>query len=136
MVAIRLSRFGKKSHPTFRVIISDSKKDTVGKYLEQVGTYNPHANPAAVEFNADRIKYWLSVGAQPSATVHNLLVEKGIIQTPKVMVSKGKAKPVEAGATPSAQPASEAPKAEPAPKAEEKPVAPAAEATPPTEPAA
>jgi small subunit ribosomal protein S16 len=133
MVAIRLSRYGKKNHPTFRVIVSDRQKDTLGKYLEQVGTYNPHANPATVEFNTERINYWLSVGAQPSGTVHNLLVDKGIIQAPKKVLNKAKAEPVaEAPAAPKAEaapaekpaeaaPAAEAPKAETAP-AEEKPV--------------
>lgn len=108
MVAIRLSRFGKKSHPTFRVVVSDRQKDTVGKYLEQVGTYNPHSAPAVVEFNIDRVQYWLSVGAQPSATVHNLLVEKGVIQAPKVVVSKAKKVEVPAETAPAAEKPAEA----------------------------
>jgi len=83
MVAIRLSRIGKKNHPTFRVIVSDKKKDTHGTALEIVGTVNPHTSPATVVLNADRIKHWLSVGAQPSDTVHNLLVEHGVIPGPK-----------------------------------------------------
>lgn len=122
MVVIRLARYGKKNHPTFRVIVSDRQKDTQGPYLEQVGTYNPHANPATVEFNAERIKYWIGVGAQPSDTVHNLLVEKGLIAGEKRVLAKAKAKPAAEGevapaaaATPAAETPAEAEKpAEPA----------------------
>ena len=91
MVVIRLSRVGKKNHPTFRIIVSDKQKDTVGSYLELLGSYDPHATPTRIELNAERTKYWLSVGAQPSDSVHNLLVEKGIITTPKRVVAKAKA---------------------------------------------
>ena len=118
MVAIRLSRFGKKSHPTFRVVVSDKQKDTLGKYLEQVGTYDPHAKPANVQFNVERVKHWLSMGAQPSGTVHNLLVEQGVLQAPKKVLNKAKA-------VPAAEAPAEAPKAEAAP-AEKAPETPAA----------
>ncbi|MBI2984021.1 MAG: 30S ribosomal protein S16 [Candidatus Kerfeldbacteria bacterium] len=104
MVVIRLARFGKKNHATFRVIVSDKRKDTHGTYLEQVGTYNPQTNPATVEFDSERVKYWLSVGAQPSPTVHNLLVERGLMNVPKLVVARAKKKPAEATATPSAAP--------------------------------
>lgn len=107
MVVLRLSRVGKKNHPTFRIIASDKQKDTVGSYLELLGSYDPHATPMRIELNADRVNYWLSVGAQPSDTVHNLLVEKGIISAPKRVVAK--AAPV------AAEPAPETPAAEPAP---------------------
>ena len=90
MVVLRLSRVGKKSHPTFRIIASDKQKDTIGSYLELLGSYDPHATPMKVEVNAERVKYWLSVGAQPSDTVHNLLVEKGVITGAKKVVAKGK----------------------------------------------
>lgn len=90
MVVLRLNRVGKKSHPTFRVIVSDKRKDTHGTYLEQVGVYDPHPTPSRLEFNVERVRYWLSVGAKPSATVHNLLVEKGVLAEPKVVVAKAK----------------------------------------------
>ncbi len=102
MVVLRLNRVGKKSHPTFRVIVSDKRKDTHGTYLEQVGTYDPHQTPSRIEFQVERVRYWLSVGAQPSATVHNLLVAKGILTTPKVVVAKVKKAEVAAAATPAA----------------------------------
>lgn len=102
MVSIRLSRQGKKSHATYRFIVSDKRKDTVGTYIELLGTYDPHATPTKIKLNADRVKYWLSVGAQPSDTVHNLLVEKGILSGSKRTLVKVKATPVE---TPAAAPA-------------------------------
>lgn len=83
MVVLRLSRLGKKNHATFRIIASDKRKDTVGTYLELLGTYDPHRTPTMIELKEDRVKYWLSVGAQPSDTVHNLLVEKGLITADK-----------------------------------------------------
>lgn len=98
MVVIRLSRVGKKSHPTFRIIASDKQKDTVGSYLELLGSYDPHATPTGIELKADRIKYWLSVGARPSDTVHNLLVEKGVIEGAKKVIAKAKKVEVEAPA--------------------------------------
>lgn len=91
MVVIRLSRVGKKNHPTFRIIVSDKHKDTVGNYLELLGSYDPHATPTKIEINAERAKHWLSVGAQPSDSVHNLFVEKGIIASPKRVIAKAKA---------------------------------------------
>lgn len=106
MVVLRLNRVGKKNHATFRLIVSDKRKDTLGTYLEQVGVYNPHQQPATLELNADRVKYWLSVGAQPSDTVHNLLVEKGFINGTKKIVAKAKA-----AVTPAAAPAAPAPAA-------------------------
>lgn len=119
MVAIRLARFGKKNHPTFRVVVSDKRKDTLGTYVEQVGTYNPHTNPPTLEFKTERVSYWLSVGAQPSPTVHNLLVEKGLLKTPKVVVAKAKKsdQPVVEQTTPAPAAPAEEPKAE-SPKAE------------------
>src|SRR5687768_16056437 len=110
MVVIRLARFGKKNHPTFRVIVSDKRKDTKWAYLEQVGTYNPHTQPATLDLKAERVQHWLSVGAQPSDTIHNLLVEKGLLQTPKRVIAKAKAEPV-------AEAPAEAPKAEATPEA-------------------
>ncbi len=104
MVVLRLTRVGKKNHSTFRIIASDKRKDTLGTYLELLGSYDPHATPNRIEVNADRVKYWLSVGAQPSDSVHNLLVEKGIISSPKKVIAKAPAAaPVEAEAAPATE---------------------------------
>ena len=88
MLIIRLSRIGKKKHPTFRLIISEKTKDTKGDYLELLGSYNPHTNKADIK--ADRVKYWLEKGAKTSATVNNLLVNNKVIEGEKVKVFKPK----------------------------------------------
>jgi small subunit ribosomal protein S16 len=111
MVAIRLSRVGKKNHTTFRIVVSDRRKDTVGKYLELLGTCDPHQNPAKVEVNVERAKHWLSVGAKPSDTVYNLFVDQGIISGDKLAIKRAKTvkeEPAPVGtpeATPAAAPA-------------------------------
>jgi len=84
MLKIRLSRFGSRNNPTYRLIINEHAKDTYGYALEYLGLYNPKAEPKITQLKEDRIKYWLSQGAQPSPTVHNLLVEQGIIEGKKV----------------------------------------------------
>ena len=85
MLIIRLSRVGKKKHPTFRLVISEKTKDLYGDYLELLGNYDPHANRANLK--VDRIKYWLSKGAQASGTVHNLLVDQKVISAEKIKVA-------------------------------------------------
>ncbi|KKS52985.1 MAG: 30S ribosomal protein S16 [Parcubacteria group bacterium GW2011_GWA2_42_28] len=88
MLAIKLARFGKKKQPTYRMIVLPKTKDPKGDYIENVGIYNPRSTPKTIELKADRIKYWISVGAQPTDTVHNLLVSRGIIESKKRNVSK------------------------------------------------
>ncbi len=90
MLMIRLRRVGKKNQPMYRVIISEKGRDTQGKYLELLGTYNPRTQPVTVNLNSERITYWMSKGAQASPTVHNLLVDQKILTT---KVKNGKSKP-------------------------------------------
>jgi len=126
MLIIRLSRVGKKKQASFKVIISEKAKDTLGTYLELLGHYNPHTNKA--ELKADRIKYWLGKGAQTSGTVHNLLVDQKIIIGEKIKVANIKKKK-EGEKTEAA-----APKTGSAPALEKKeePAAPAGEKSSPT----
>ena len=77
MLIIRLSRKGKNKEPYFRLIISEKTKDTVGDFLESLGFYDPKKK--VLKINEERIKYWLSKGAQASATVKNLLINKGVM---------------------------------------------------------
>ncbi len=85
MLTIRLSRVGSKNDSSFRVIVVDSKrKPQPGKYLEMVGSYDPRVNRANLK--ADRIKHWMSHGAQVSDTVHNLLVSQKIIDAKKINI--------------------------------------------------
>lgn len=89
MLSIRLSRVGKKHQPSYRLIVVDRRKDPWGSYLENLGTYNPIAKPKIVNFKTDRIKYWLGVGAQPSPTVWNLLVDQKIVTGAKMKATTG-----------------------------------------------
>ncbi len=83
MLMIRLQRMGKKKKPTYRFVINEKARDTQAKSLEILGHYSPTENPKVLELKADRIKHWLSVGAQASETVHNILVREGIVEGKK-----------------------------------------------------
>lgn len=73
MLAIRLARFGKKKMPCYRVVVTDKRRPRNGRFVEIVGTYDPLKKPAEIKLDAERIKYWLSCGAQPSDTVRSFL---------------------------------------------------------------
>ncbi|MEM6909337.1 MAG: 30S ribosomal protein S16 [Pseudomonadota bacterium] len=80
-IALRLSRGGAKKRPYYRIVAADSRSPRDGKYLEQIGTYNPllaKDDPARVKLNEDRARYWLGVGAQPSDRVLRFLDAAGI----------------------------------------------------------
>jgi small subunit ribosomal protein S16 len=83
MLTIRLSRVGKTKQPSYRLIISEKARDPWGTFLEVLGQYDPLAKPKKIAFNADRIKYWLSKGAQASETVHNMLIDLKIVEGKK-----------------------------------------------------
>jgi small subunit ribosomal protein S16 len=73
MLAISLMRMGAKGKPFYRVVVKEKRSKRDGKYLENVGTYNPMMSPAAVILKHERINYWISVGAQPTETVASLI---------------------------------------------------------------
>ncbi len=73
MLAIRLARIGKKKKPFYRVVVIEKRRPRNGRFVEVVGTYDPLTKPAGVKLNADRIRYWLGCGAQPSDTVRSFL---------------------------------------------------------------
>lgn len=73
MLAISLMRMGAKGNPFYRLVVKEKRSKRDGKYLENVGTYNPMLDPAEVILNHDRINYWIGVGAQPSDTVKSLI---------------------------------------------------------------
>ena len=77
-VKLRLRRVGKKKQPMYRVVVADSRAPRDGRFIENVGTYNPLTNPYQVEFKEDRIFHWLGNGAQPTRTVKNLFQKKGL----------------------------------------------------------
>lgn len=86
MLAIRLSRIGKKKKPTYRLTVAEKAKDLQGRALEILGSYNPFTKELVVK--KDRIEYWLGHGAQMSPTVNNLLIQKEIIKGEKAVASK------------------------------------------------
>jgi small subunit ribosomal protein S16 len=73
VLMIRLSRIGKKKQPAYRVVVIEKTRPRDGRFVEIVGTYDPLKNPALVKLNAERVKYWLGCGAQPSDTVRSFL---------------------------------------------------------------
>ena len=73
MVKIRLRRMGSNRRPTYRVVVSDSRKTPTSAVIEEVGFYNPRSEPIEVRLDRDRIDYWVSQGAQLSDTVRSLL---------------------------------------------------------------
>lgn len=92
-VAIRLSRGGAKKRPYYRIVVADGRAPRDGKYLEQIGTYNPMLpkdSGERVKLNEDRARHWLSVGAKPSDRVHRFLDAAGILErAPRNNPNKG-----------------------------------------------
>ena len=131
MLAIRLQRVGRKNDPSFRVIVTDSKmKPKTGNFLEILGSYDARKGKPII--NTERAKHWLSVGAQASGTVHNMLIDLKVATGKKINVL-GKKTPIIKDA-----PVAEAPKAaapvveavvEAAPEVAETPAEVVAEAT-------
>ena len=79
MVVIRLSRGGSKGRPFFNVVVADKRVRRDGRFIESIGLYNPQTEPSTIEIDEERARKWLSEGAQPTDTVRNLLVIKGIL---------------------------------------------------------
>ncbi|MBI5902178.1 MAG: 30S ribosomal protein S16 [Deltaproteobacteria bacterium] len=75
-VKIRLTRQGGKKKPFYRIVVADSEAPRDGSFIEMVGTYNSMSNPAQIELKSDRIAFWLSQGATPTATVRQI-IKKG-----------------------------------------------------------
>ena len=78
-VRIRLRRMGAKKAPFYRVIVADSRSPRDGRFIEEIGYYNPLTNPVEVKIDADKAKKWLDNGAQPTETVKALLKKSGIV---------------------------------------------------------
>ena len=79
MVKIRLSRFGARNNPHYRIVVTDSRKRRDGAYLERIGYYDPRkTTPDWYRVDVERARYWLSVGAKPTETVHRLFKLAGV----------------------------------------------------------
>ena len=79
MVKIRLRRLGAKKAPFYRIVVADSRYPRDGRFIEEIGTYDPRQEPAAVNVDADRAQAWIKTGAQPTETVRALLKKAGAI---------------------------------------------------------
>ena len=79
-VKIRLRRMGAKKAPFYRVIVADSRSPRNGRFIEEIGTYDPLTDPATINIDADAAKKWISNGAQPTDTVKALLKISGVIK--------------------------------------------------------
>ena len=77
-VKIRLRRMGAKKAPFYRVVVADSRFPRDGRFIEEIGTYNPLTNPAEIKIDAEKAKKWMANGAQPTDTVKVLLKKAGI----------------------------------------------------------
>jgi len=77
-VKLRLTRVGSKKNPVYRIVAADSRSPRDGKFLEIVGRYNPQTEPSTIELDEEKVREWLSKGAQPSETVSRLLKIKGV----------------------------------------------------------
>ena len=78
MVKIRLRRMGAKKTPFYRVVVADSRYPRDGRFIEELGTYDPRQNPAAVNIDVERAQAWIRTGAQPTETVRDLLKKAGL----------------------------------------------------------
>ena len=115
MLKIRMQRIGKINQPSFRIVVVEhTASPKAGKFVEKVGTYNPKTKERNLD--TERVKYWMSVGAQPSATVHNMLVSLGALNAKKINVLPKYTEPAneEAAAEPASAEAASEKKEEPA----------------------
>lgn len=97
---IRLARHGAKKHPFYRIIVTDSRAPRDGRRLDEVGLYDPNHKPARVEFQHDKLSHWLRLGAQPSATVAQLIKRSGNAATASADATAAQSQP-----TPAPEPA-------------------------------
>jgi len=79
-VKIRLKRMGSKRNPFYRVVVADARAPRDGRIIEQIGTYNPVANPVEVKLDEEKAMNWMANGAKPSDTVRNLFSKEGIMK--------------------------------------------------------
>ena len=78
-VKMRLKRMGAKKAPFYRVVVADSRSPRDGRFIDEVGYFNPLTNPAEIKLDAEKAKKWISNGAQPTDTVKALLKKSGIV---------------------------------------------------------
>lgn len=90
MLAIKLQRIGKKHQPTYRLVVARKRSKLNGPPVEDLGAYNPFTKSGT--FNKERVRHWLTVGAKPTVTAHNLLISQGVVEGKKISVRMKKGK--------------------------------------------
>ena len=133
MVKIRLRRMGAKKRPFYRLVVADARSPRDGRFIEQLGVYDPLTTPATIRIDGEKVKAWISKGAQPSDAARSLLQREGIVEGPgfrhpkAVNVGAVRKAPKPAARKVEAEAAAPAPTAEPAeaeePAAAEEPTA-------------
>ncbi|MBO5784060.1 MAG: 30S ribosomal protein S16 [Clostridia bacterium] len=78
-VKIRLRRMGAKKNPFYRIVVADSRSPRDGRFIEEIGTYDPTRTPSAVNIDAEKAKQWIANGAQPTDTVKAMLKKNGVL---------------------------------------------------------
>ncbi len=90
-VKIRLARHGAKKRPYYRVVVADSRMPRDGRYIEEIGAYNPVSNPKMIKINLEKVDEWIAKGAQPSGTAAKLIeIARGTAPEPKAKEKKSK----------------------------------------------
>lgn len=79
MVKMRLRRMGSKKNPFYRIVVADSRYPRDGRFIEEIGTYDPQQEPAAIKVDVERAQAWIKTGAQPTETVRDLLKKAGAL---------------------------------------------------------
>jgi small subunit ribosomal protein S16 len=113
LVKIRLRRMGAKKRPFYRLVVADARSPRDGRFIEQLGIYDPLTSPATIRIDGEKVQQWISKGAQPSDAARSLLQREGILEGPAVRHPKA----VNVGAVPKA-PKPVAKKVDAEPKAE------------------
>ncbi len=90
MVKLRLQRYGAKKAPFYRIVAADSRSPRDGRFIERLGFYDAAKYTENIELNEERVKYWLEQGAQPSQTLQNILVRKGLLAAPAKQAAAAK----------------------------------------------
>ena len=90
MLKIRLRRMGAKKRPSYRIVVAESTAPRDGRFIEIVGLYDPLTDPATVRLNEERAKHWLSVGAQPTDTVRDILRKANLVPDDPRLAARGK----------------------------------------------
>ena len=90
MLKIRLRRMGAKKRPSYRIVVAESSSPRDGRFIEIVGLYDPLTEPATVRLNEERARHWLSVGAQPTDTVRDILRKANLVPDDPRLAARGK----------------------------------------------